>query len=488
MKTNPTNPELSKPSPRLTRNQDFSLQQPHHTIRYSKVELYLTHSQKLSWKHHVLLEIYTLGINIEPPPTQLLTESSTTLSEKTAILQPIGKINKEKQPELAPGEHSSTQTPNPLALISKILPIHQIMAYRDIAKLEKFSSEKNNAYIWITEAEKAITTNNWNNNRTIQAFIIKQKDHKAAIERDYYTVVQILNQFVKELKSSLLQSMRLLHSTNLQEAVTLACNFESAEQETNYTQAVNLAINRTFDIDTKITQLSEKLTQKIEGFLAIITPDINNNRITSNNNNIGNPIPEINISTQNTLKTWYSNTSHLNINHLNIYNKYSIPSNHFKSTTSLHNHWFKQHSRTPATIRDQLTDFYSSTSLEGKDVGEISNLSRRKQINNIIPPAIITKDTTLAAIFLFDIDHLNTTSLFSGAAINQDKPITALYTDARVENIDINNTKTPIGKIDNFPFEINEIQISIKVLVMEVTQYQALVRNNWLAKAHAILD
>ncbi|KAG9284173.1 hypothetical protein G9A89_022947 [Geosiphon pyriformis] len=41
----------------------------------------------------------------ELPPTQPLTESSTTLSKETAILQPIGKINKEKQPELAPGEH-----------------------------------------------------------------------------------------------------------------------------------------------------------------------------------------------------------------------------------------------------------------------------------------------------------------------------------------------------------------------------------------------
>ncbi|KAG9305668.1 hypothetical protein G9A89_022590 [Geosiphon pyriformis] len=101
-------------------------------------------------------------------PTQPLTESSITSSEETAILQPIGKINKRKQPELAPGEHSSMQTPNPPALISKIPPTHQIMAYRDIAKLEKFSNEEDDAYIWIVKAEKAITANNWDNNRTIQ--------------------------------------------------------------------------------------------------------------------------------------------------------------------------------------------------------------------------------------------------------------------------------------------------------------------------------
>ncbi|KAG9289667.1 hypothetical protein G9A89_014402 [Geosiphon pyriformis] len=38
-------------------------------------------------------------------------------------------------------------------------------------------------------------------------------------------------------------------------------------------------------------------------------------------------------------------------------------------------------------------------------------------------------------------------------------------------------TKTPIGKIDDFPFEVNSIITPIKVLVIEATQYQALVGN-----------
>ncbi|KAG9303942.1 hypothetical protein G9A89_005852 [Geosiphon pyriformis] len=50
------------------------------------------------------------------------------------------------------------------------------------------------------------------------------------------------------------------------------------------------------------------------------------------------------------------------------------------------------------------------------------------------------------------------------------------------------NTKTPIGEIDNFSFEINGIQIPTKVLVMEATQYQALIRNDWLSKANATLN
>ncbi|KAG9286663.1 hypothetical protein G9A89_012213 [Geosiphon pyriformis] len=125
--------------------------------------------------------------------------------------------------------------------------------------------------------------------------------------------------------------------------------------------------------------------------------------------------------------------------------------------------------------------------MERRDVEQISQPFKQTKSN--ILPATITKNTTLATIFLFDINNLNTHSLFSGAVINQDKPIMALYTDVRVEGIDIKlilnsrsatngNTKTPIGEIKNFLFKINGIQIPTKVLVMEATQYQALVEND----------
>ncbi|KAG9287175.1 hypothetical protein G9A89_003023 [Geosiphon pyriformis] len=48
--------------------------------------------------------------------------------------------------------------------------------------------------------------------------------------------------------------------------------------------------------------------------------------------------------------------------------------------------------------------------------------------------------------------------------------------------------KTPVGKIDNFSFIIDEITIPVKVLVMDAPQYQALVKNNWLQKANANLN
>ncbi|KAG9304499.1 hypothetical protein G9A89_020063 [Geosiphon pyriformis] len=351
-------------------------------------------------------------------PAQNLAESASPLTEETAILQPIGSSNKGKQPALAPREHSNTWTPIPLNIIT--------------------------------------------------------------IKRDYYTMVQVLNQFIKGLWNSILRSVRLRHLTSLQDAITLAHNFESAEQEANHTQVINLAINRTSDIDAKITQLSEKLTQKIEGFLARTTGTYQPPQWRENNNNSR--------YSQQQQQPWRSDP---------------------------HNYYYCQKPRHIARdCRRKIIDqnqgnpyqqpryqqnmgFDKSTPVKGGNIERISQPSKQTKSN--IPPATITKDTTLATIFPFDIDNLNTHSLFSGAAINQDKPIMALYTDIRVGEIDIKlildsglagsiitkqlmdqldcqidcaatariitvdgNTKTPIGKIDNFPFEINRIQIPTK--------------------------
>ncbi|KAG9306985.1 hypothetical protein G9A89_000899 [Geosiphon pyriformis] len=181
----------------------------------------------------------------EQPPAQNLVESASLLIEETAILQLIGSSNKGKQSALAPREHLNTQTPISLNITSNIPPINRIMAYRDIAKLEKFSGKEDNTYSWIVDTKKAITIN--------------------TIKRDYYTTAQVLNQFIKGLQNGILRSVRPYHPISLQDAVTLARDFESAEQE--------------------IIQLSEKLTQKIEGFLAGTTGTYQPPQRRENNNN-----------------------------------------------------------------------------------------------------------------------------------------------------------------------------------------------------------
>ncbi|KAG9298552.1 hypothetical protein G9A89_018911 [Geosiphon pyriformis] len=311
-------------------------------------------------------------------------------------------------------------------------------------------------------------------------------------------MAQVLNQFIKGLRSSILRSIRSRHLTSLQDTVTLTHDFESAEQEANHTQAINLAINRTSDINAKITQLSEKLTQKIEGFLARTTETYQPPQWRENNNNSrypqqqNYPIPTTATTTRNLdilpvtaeerswtkikkthtsnpdiSKTWYPNILYLRINHPYMHNK--NPNNNQVQTNSRPS---RPILRSPAQSQPTPTGYPNQASYL----------------------ATITEDTTLAAIFPFDINNLNTHSLFSGAAINQDKPIMALYTDARVGGIDIKlildsgsassiitkqfinqlghqidcattariitvdgNTKTLIREIDNFPFEINGI-------------------------------
>ncbi|KAG9291339.1 hypothetical protein G9A89_003443 [Geosiphon pyriformis] len=76
--------------------------------------------------------------------------------------------------------------------------------------------------------------------------------------------------------------------------------------------------------------------------------------------------------------------------------------------------------------------------------------------------------------------------LFSKAVLKS-KPITVMYTNVKVDDqlsyqVDHTTsariitadrmTKTPIGKIDNFSFEVNSIIASIKVLVIEATYVQ----------------
>ncbi|KAG9289075.1 hypothetical protein G9A89_000027, partial [Geosiphon pyriformis] len=145
-------------------------------------------------------------------------------------------------------------------------------------------------------------------------------------------------------------------------------------------------------------------------------------------------------------------------------------------------------------------------------------------LTNNIPPAMVTENKSLAAIFPFELEKIINPSLFSEAALKK-KLITAMYTDVKVDGHSIKlildsgsagsiitrqlmdqlgcsvdhaasariitaneATKTPIGEIDNFPIEVNGIIILIKVLIMKATQYQALIGNNWLSKTNTTLD
>ncbi|KAG9304493.1 hypothetical protein G9A89_020057 [Geosiphon pyriformis] len=241
------------------------------------------------------------------------------------------------------------------------------MAYAPIAKIEKFIGKENNAQ----RETEAVTT--------YLGHFYKNLHQIQVIQADYFTAPQILNQFIHGLHSSLLQCICPMHPQTLQNAVTNARDFESAELKASHAQAVNLVINRLSELDSKLKQFTT-----------------------------------------------------------------------------------------------------------------------------------ITNNELLAAIFPFELEKTTPVLLFSEATLDT-KPITAMYTNVKVDGHAIKlildsglagniitkqlmdqladgTTKTSIGEIDDFPIEINSITVPIKVLVIEATQYQALIGNNWLFKTNTMLN
>ncbi|KAG9302608.1 hypothetical protein G9A89_007312 [Geosiphon pyriformis] len=151
------------------------------------------------------------------------------------------------------------------------------MAYAPIAKLEKFTGKEDDAQVWLNNMEKD-TVDSWyqslvnkpkdfnafkieflryfSNNNSINRLantftIIKQGENEAvttylgcfhrnlhqiqAINVNYFTVAQILNQFICRLCSSIQQHIHPMHLVNLQAAITNAKDFEATELEANYT-------------------------------------------------------------------------------------------------------------------------------------------------------------------------------------------------------------------------------------------------------------
>ncbi|KAG9292195.1 hypothetical protein G9A89_023915 [Geosiphon pyriformis] len=194
--------------------------------------------------------------------------------------------------------------------------------------------EETDVHTWLREAQKAIQANNWNDQRAIQTLsfflkgtadswyqsletkptsfaefknalleyfsdpnaviqlqnkfnTIKQNTGKTVtqylarfnrirhqievIEQGYYTDPQVLNQFIRGLKSSILGRVRPAHPNSLPEAVTLARALELAEKEVNHSQMVNMVMeeNKTETLEKRVTRLGEELSKKIESYLIL---------------------------------------------------------------------------------------------------------------------------------------------------------------------------------------------------------------------------
>ncbi|KAG9288421.1 hypothetical protein G9A89_015627 [Geosiphon pyriformis] len=460
------------------------------------------------------------------------------------------------------------------------------MAYVSIAKLKKFISEENDAQAWLNDVAKAITANNWNDDKALQAIpyflqdtidlyfsnnnsinhlvntftTIKQGDTEAvitylgrfhrclcqiqAINTDYFTVAQILNQFIKGLCSSILQCVHPLHPADLQAAIINTRDFEAAKLEANHAQAVNLVMNGSSELDSKLKQ-----------FTIYQPPQQHNNQ--GNFNHVQNQPCSLFLANQQwqqetcvshycvpssefpaksrtipTLTSLCTNNAAINLSTTSILssNLSTAAISNLSTTTAANNLSTPTNSNTAPKLTTQWNTKTknNSTELEISNSGPSTNpqfftatiwitpnlnsqnylsllitledtsannltFTQKQPLTSNIPPATITKDESLAAIFPFEFEKTTATPLFSGAALEA-KLITTMYTDAKVERQSIKLildsavsariittdgvTKTPISEIDDFPFEINGIVTPIKVLVIKATQYQALLAFN----------
>ncbi|KAG9289380.1 hypothetical protein G9A89_007941 [Geosiphon pyriformis] len=467
------------------------------------------------------------------------------------------------------------------------------MALAPIAKLEKFTSEEDDAQTWINDIAKAITANNWDDTRTIQkpqnfnAFKIEflryfsnnnSINHLTSTfttlkQEDTETVTTYLRCFHRNLHQ--IQAIQADYFTAYAAASSNE-DFEAAKLKANHTQAVNLVMNKLSDLDSKLKQFSDFINQKLERYL--LRSSLSTNQLwqqetqichncgkqgyiradchayilysklllesksisiclSANNANLSNTSISIsniltaathNILTAatNSLLTTTINSNTVpkpiydNIQKSQIQNNPKLEIGNGSSPTNFQ--FIKSTIRiTPAEFRNQN---YLSLLVTPEDVASSKQETNQKPLTHNIPPAASTENESLAAIFPFELEEITSVLLFSGAALDT-KPITMMYTDAKVDGqyiklilnsgsagsiitrqlidqlsyqvdraastriITANRaTKTLIGEIDDFSFEINGIIVPIKVLVMEATQYQTLVGNDWLIKTHAILD
>ncbi|KAG9291917.1 hypothetical protein G9A89_004855 [Geosiphon pyriformis] len=128
---------------------------------------------------------------------------------------------------------------------------------------------------------------------------------------------------------------------------------------------------------------------------------------------------------------------------------------------------------------------------DGRNINRTENFFNK--LSQTIPPAVATEDSSLAAIFPFELEENK--AMFSGATLNKKCPITAMYMEATVNNTPIKlildsrstgsivmlqlvnqlgfkvdhtatsqiitangSTKLPHGKINSFSFEVNDIK------------------------------
>ncbi|KAG9300123.1 hypothetical protein G9A89_000863 [Geosiphon pyriformis] len=430
------------------------------------------------------------------------------------------------------------------------------MATAYIAKILEFMGEDNDtsSQEWLDKVQKAGNANGWIAAKMLKAipyFLQETKNHlktgkhskmlfynnsPTTIPLSLSTIAFAISnkKHLKLLKDKLIKKVHSHAPADLATAIRHVKSYEMAMKEANHTKLVNLVIGKTSSAaEEKIDQLTKKVEsyftnqqqqqQQPQKYQPPQQCNQNNFGPPSNNQsqnchyyqqNRSNqcyfspqsyyqPPPPIYYSPRPQIQNSYYQPAPqpiqqqyqqpLPIQQYQIppTQQYQVPARRLQRP----NHYHTQPSY--LTIPEK-SDFQQSALSEGEVAASRSNPS-----NNTILPAQIAQNANLSDIFSFEFEANESPFLLSNAVTNEQKAITAMYTEATLMQ-QLQRTvdrpaqtvivtadgmkKTPVEEIDNFPFTINGITILVKVLVIDAPQYQALVRNDWLLKANANLN
>ncbi|KAG9291205.1 hypothetical protein G9A89_004608 [Geosiphon pyriformis] len=380
------------------------------------------------------------------------------------------------------------------------------MATSYIARLTNFSEEEEETdiYTWLREAQSTCDIKVWKQNPQASPNL---KMHSWSILVSVKLLPNtlldsiefaVLNQFIRELKSSILGRVHPAYPNSLPEAITLAKALELAEKEANHSQMVNMIMeeNKTETLKKRVMQLEEELSKKIESYF-ILDPRRNTyqppqkcSQEVSNSRN--------NCSSCQKFRT-ETCTCHFCkcIGHLI---KTSTCQYHTNiplciKIKKLTNNTPKSAHVKPECVGSEESKLCWNQNNDNRNINKTKNSSNK--LSQTILPAVTTENSSLAAIFPFKLEENET--MFSRAALDKKRPITAIYTEATVNNtpikliLDNESTKSIVmlQLVNQLGFKVDRAAIIViftKVLVMDTTQYQALVGNNWLTKANTTLD
>ncbi|KAG9306734.1 hypothetical protein G9A89_004443 [Geosiphon pyriformis] len=183
------------------------------------------------------------------------------------------------QPIQTPNQQNQQPPPVPPQQQLQLLPQQQQqMAYAPIAKLDKFTGKEDDAQVWLNDVKKAIATNRWNDARAMQAIFYFLKDTVDSWYQSLVNKPQDFNTFKLEFlryfsNNNSINRLANTFTTIKQEeteadTITHARDFESAELKANHVHAMNLMMNKSSELDSKLKQFSDSINQKLERYLA----------------------------------------------------------------------------------------------------------------------------------------------------------------------------------------------------------------------------